>query len=98
MSDANPEITVLWRGETALRLFLKFGEKALHDYERADLLELLPELERIRLLRVARWTHRKRAKQAQRRAKVMQQDAYDRVAKQVLARSASRDHKNGGTP
>lgn len=68
MPDNNPEVMTLWRGESAIRMFLKFGERGINADERHDLEQLLPELERIRLLRVARWNQRKRAKEAKRRA------------------------------
>jgi hypothetical protein len=98
MTDANPEVMVLWRAESAIRLLLQECADRIHTEERYALQELLPELERIRLLRVARWNARKRAKQMKRRASLVESNAMNRYALEVLKRAAKRDHTNGDVP
>jgi hypothetical protein len=98
MTDANPEVMVLWRGESAIRLLLQEWGDRIHTEERYALQDLLPELERIRLLRVARWNARKRAKQMKRRASLVESNAMNRYALEVLKRAAKRDHTNGDVP
>ncbi len=60
------EIDVLWQGRSAIeRVLSQFGE-SLDAEDRTRLERLLPELDRIRLLRVERQTARRRAKRRRR--------------------------------
>ena len=98
MSDANPEVAVLWRGEGAIRGLLQWRPYGLTVEDRQALQDLLVELERIRLMRVARWNARKRAKQAKRRSAIQEKQRADQRARQLLERSGKRDQVDGLAP
>jgi len=95
MTDANPEVAVLWRGEEAIRVLLDgFDWVHLRD-EESRLKDLLVELKRIRLMRVARWNQRKRAAQFKKRARAMESERLNNGAVELVKRRAQRDRLNG---
>lgn len=95
--QSNWETMVLWRGEQALRGVLRENIAAIRDEYRHCLEDLIPELERIRLMRVAREEARKRAKIRKRQRAVAEADRLNRGARQLLERRAQRDRANGDT-